>query len=82
MAQMETMPRPSSTQAFNEMLAAARERDYVSGSNSPRLTLVEYGDFGCPNCFAASRPVKALLDRFDGLRLIWRHFRRALYSKR
>jgi protein-disulfide isomerase len=41
---------------------------------SPTLTLVEYGDFGCPYCFAASRPVKALLDRFDGLRLVWRHF--------
>jgi protein-disulfide isomerase len=38
------------------------------------MTLVEYGDFGCPYCFAASRPVKSLLDRFDGLRLVWRHF--------
>jgi protein-disulfide isomerase len=24
-------------------------------------------------CFAASRPGKSLLDRFDGLRLVWRH---------
>lgn len=55
-------------------LPAVRERDHVTGSNSPRLTLVEYGDFGCQYCFAASRPVKALLDRFDGLRLVWRHF--------
>jgi protein-disulfide isomerase len=39
----------------------------------PGLTLVEYGDFGCPHCFAVSRPVKALLERFDGLRLVWRH---------
>lgn len=73
MAHMETMPRASSTQAFNDMLAV-RGRDHVTGSNSPRLTLVEYGDFGCRYGFADSRPVKALRDRFDGLRLVWRHF--------
>ena len=53
---------------------AVGERDHVTGSTSPKLTLVEYGDFGCPYCFQASRPVKSLLDRFDGLRLVWRHF--------
>jgi protein-disulfide isomerase len=55
-------------------LPAVGERDHVTGSDRPKLTLVEYGDFGCPYCFQASRPVKALLDRFDGLRLVWRHF--------
>jgi hypothetical protein len=55
-------------------LPAVGARDHVTGSSSPKLTLVEYGDFGCPYCFQASRPVKALLDRFDGLRLVWRHF--------
>jgi protein-disulfide isomerase len=53
---------------------AVGERDHVTGSSSPKLTLVEYGDFGCPYCFQASRPVMSLLDRFDGLRLVWRHF--------
>ena len=55
-------------------LPAVGERDHVTGSSSPKLTLVEYGDFGCSYCFQASRPVKSLLDRFDGLRLVWRHF--------
>jgi protein-disulfide isomerase len=55
-------------------IPAVGERDHVTGSNSPKLTLVEYGDLGCPYCFAASRPLKSLLDRFDGLRLVWRHF--------
>jgi protein-disulfide isomerase len=55
-------------------LPAVGERDHVSGSSSPKLTLVEYGDFGCPYCFQASRAVKSLLDRFDGLRFVWRHF--------
>jgi protein-disulfide isomerase len=59
---------PSST------LTAVEDSDHVTGSEAPGLTLVEYGDFGCPFCFAASRPVKSLLDRFEALRLVWRHF--------
>jgi protein-disulfide isomerase len=55
-------------------LPAVTDGDHVTGSDAPGLTLVEYGDFGCPFCFAANRPVKSLLDRFDGLRLVWRHF--------
>jgi protein-disulfide isomerase len=38
------------------------------------MTIVEYGDFGCPFCFAARRPLESLLDRYEGLRLVWRHF--------
>ena len=78
MVPMETMPWARDAGRVNTLasstLPAVRERDHVNGSNSPRLTLVEYGDFRCPYCFAVSRPVKALLDRFDGVRLVWRHF--------
>jgi protein-disulfide isomerase len=55
------------------MLPPVTEGDHVTGSDSPELTLVEYGDLGCPFCFAAKRPVQSLLGRFDGLRLVWRH---------
>lgn len=55
-------------------MAPVRDGDHVAGSDAPRLALVEYGDFGCRFCFAASRPVMSLLDRFDTLRLVWRHF--------
>ncbi|MGH2992131.1 MAG: DsbA family protein [Solirubrobacterales bacterium] len=48
--------------------------DHVLGAKKPQLTLVEYGDFGCPHCFAAKLPIESLLQRFDGLRLVWRHF--------
>jgi protein-disulfide isomerase len=61
------------TAPSTEALAAVGEGDHVIGAASPRSTLVEYGDFGCPYCFAAHRPVMSLLDRFDGLRLVWRH---------
>jgi protein-disulfide isomerase len=55
-------------------LAPVTERDHVTGAERPDLTLVEYGDFGCPHCFAARRPIESLLGRFDGLRLVWRQF--------
>jgi protein-disulfide isomerase len=60
--------------SVSNALPAVGERDHVTGSSSPKLTLVEYGDFGCPYCVQASRPVKSLLDRVEGLRLVWRHF--------
>ena len=50
------------------------DSDHVLGAEEPELTLVEYGDFGCPFCFAASRPLKSLLERYETLRLVWRHF--------
>jgi protein-disulfide isomerase len=48
--------------------------EHVLGADEPSVTLMEYGDFGCPHCFASWRPVESLLERFDGLQLIWRHF--------
>jgi protein-disulfide isomerase len=48
------------------------EDDHQSGSDQPELTLIEYGDFGCPFCFAAKRPIESLLARYDTLGLVWR----------
>jgi protein-disulfide isomerase len=55
-------------------LTPVGDRDHLLGPDEPELTLVEYGDFGCPFCFAASRPVQSLLERYETLRLVWRHF--------
>jgi protein-disulfide isomerase len=54
-------------------LDAVGAADHVLGAVEPELTLIEYGDFGCPYCFAASRPVRSLLDRYPAVRLVWRH---------
>ena len=59
---------------MSDGLAPVTERDHVLGAGYARMTIVEYGDFGCPFCFAARRPIESLLDRYDGLRLVWRHF--------
>ena len=47
---------------------------HVLGAEEPAVTLMEYGDFGCPHCFASWRPIDSLLERYDDLQLIWRHF--------
>jgi protein-disulfide isomerase len=47
--------------------------EHVLGADEPSVALMEYGDFGCPHCFASWRPVESLLERYDGLQLIWRH---------
>ena len=60
--------------ATSDGLTPVGDRDHVLGAEEPALTLIEYGDFGCPFCFAASRPVQSLLDRYDSLRLVWRQF--------
>jgi protein-disulfide isomerase len=49
--------------------------DHVLGPAHARVTIVEYGDFECPNCKQAAPAVKLLLDRFvERVRFAFRHF--------
>jgi protein-disulfide isomerase len=49
--------------------------DHIQGAEHAPLTLVEFGDFECPNCKQAAPAVKFLLNRFTGrLRFVWRNF--------
>jgi protein-disulfide isomerase len=49
--------------------------DHVLGAYGAPITLVEYGDFECPNCKQAAPAVKLLLERFEErVRLVFRHF--------
>jgi len=49
--------------------------DHVLGPDHARVTLVEYGDFECPNCKQAAPAVKLLLDRFaERVRFAFRQF--------
>ncbi len=50
-------------------------RDHIRGPESAPVTLVEYGDFECPQCAAAYPIVTRILDTFgDRLRFVFRHF--------
>jgi protein-disulfide isomerase len=49
--------------------------DHILGSAHARVTIVEYGDFECPNCKQAAPAVKLLLQKFAGrVRVAFRHF--------
>jgi len=50
-------------------------RDHVRGAEGALVTLVEYGDFECPQCAAAYPIVGRIFDTFgDRLRFVFRHF--------
>lgn len=58
-----------------ELAAPVEAIDHALGAAHARVTLVEYGDFQCPNCKQAAPAVKLLLERFPAeVRLVWRHF--------
>lgn len=49
--------------------------DHTLGPAHAPVTLVEYGDFECPNCKQAAPAVKLLLSQFpERIRLVFRHF--------
>jgi len=49
--------------------------DHIEGASHAPVTIVEYGDFECPNCKQAAPAVKLLLERHPGrVRVAWRHF--------
>jgi protein-disulfide isomerase len=49
--------------------------DHSLGASHAPVTVVEYGDFECPNCKQAAPAVRLLLKRFAGrVRFVYRHF--------
>jgi protein-disulfide isomerase len=58
-----------------ELAAPVGAADHVLGPVRAAVTVVEYGDFECPDCKQAAPAVKMLLARFDGrVRFVYRHF--------
>ena len=58
-----------------ELAVPVNAQDHNLGPSHAAVTVVEYGDFECPNCKQAAPAVKLLLERFPGrVRLVWRHF--------
>ena len=58
-----------------ELSLPVSDADHVLGPSHATVSVVEYGDFECPNCKQAASAVKLLLTRFTGrVRFIYRHF--------
>jgi protein-disulfide isomerase len=57
------------------LTAPVAAADHCLGSIHAPVTVVEYGDFECPNCKQAAPAVKLLLERFAGrVCFVYRHF--------
>lgn len=50
------------------------ESDWQKGPDEAQLTLVEYSDFQCPACAKYYPIVSRLLNDFDQLKVVYRHF--------
>lgn len=58
-----------------ELAVPVGAADHLLGPVRAAVTVVEYGDFECPNCKQAAPAVKLLLARFEGrVRFVYRHF--------
>lgn len=63
----------TANQFFN-LTAPVSAVEHVLGPEHAPVTLVEYGDFECPNCKQAAPAVKLLLERFaERVRFAFRH---------
>jgi protein-disulfide isomerase len=58
-----------------ELAVPVNPADHNLGPSHAAITVVEYGDFECPNCKQAAPALKMQLERFVGrVRLVWRQF--------
>jgi protein-disulfide isomerase len=58
-----------------DLAVAPQATDHALGAERAPVTVVEYGDFECPNCKQAAPALKLLLERFTGgVRIVFRHF--------
>jgi protein-disulfide isomerase len=61
-----------------ELDLPATEADHAVGPLDAPVTLIEYGDYECPDCFNAQPVIAELRSRMgDKLRVIFRHFPRS-----
>lgn len=59
------------------LLDPVTDADHVRGNPDALVTLVEYGEFECPDCGRAYHSIKQLLDEVSGeVRFVFRHFAR------
>jgi protein-disulfide isomerase len=50
-------------------------RDHCQGNPAATITLVQYGDYQCPNCSVARYPLQFIQQQLgDQIRLVFRHF--------
>ena len=67
------MDQTSESHPMFELTVPANATDHTIGPAHASVTVIEYGDFECPNCKQAAPAVKLLLKRFAGrIRFVYR----------
>jgi protein-disulfide isomerase len=62
-------------QSVYDLAVPVQAADHIMGASHAPVSIVEYGDFECPNCKQAAPALKLLLERFAGrTRIVFRHF--------
>lgn len=70
-----TVMATSTPQAVSDLVVPVGPGDHILGSEAAALTLVEYGDYECPNCMRTFASVRRLSEELgDRLRIVYRHF--------
>jgi protein-disulfide isomerase len=70
---MATPPRHEPVR--RDLAVEVSPADHATGADHAPVTLIEYGDFECPNCKLAAPAVKMLLSRHLGaVRFVFRHY--------
>ena len=60
---------------YMDLVLPVSDRDHVRGNVDAPITLLEYGDYECPDCFHAAPIVNQLREQFGNkLRFVFRHF--------
>jgi hypothetical protein len=50
------------------------ERAHKRGSREPKLTIIEYGDYGCESCVDLENTLSELLDRHPEIQHVYKHY--------
>ena len=62
----------------SKLLLPIQPDDHVQGEPEARYTLVEYGDYECPDCGRLFVTIRELRDKLPGdIRLVFRHYPRS-----
>lgn len=62
-------------QISSELTVPVSSSDYITGTSTPKLTIVEYGDYQCPACAAFDPLVrKIVLEYGDVVQIVSRNF--------
>jgi protein-disulfide isomerase len=63
------------TPDLSKLLLPVQPEDHIQGEANARFTLVEYGDYECPDCGRLLHTIRELRARFpEDVRLIFRHY--------